>query len=468
MYSVFRLRRSLFITAMLVLACSVPATAQAACCYFSAKNTDILQPAQKVFITWDPKEKVETFTVQPKFEGNALDFGMVIPTPTQPKLHEMPREFFKHLAIYSIMKRRAFPHSELLPVLFDQREGRAFAARDKAKSSDDMEKASAPAKKPTVVVLETGVVGSLDYKIIEASRADDLFTWLKDNKYTYSGDEATLNHYVQKKWLFTVMKIDTMQMKRNKDGTFDGEVTPTRFQFSSEKLVYPLKITQISVREKTEALFYVQAPFKVDLPGDLTYQYTWVPMLQAASGCTPGGLPGRGADWLEAFKGQIPQLLQRGRELNFRFVSGQRPQANNKGHIPTTMEWARKLSTSDIGVLSGKAPYSETVPNPDEGFTRADLKDPQRAEAIYKVIRARLAKARQERPIGYLVRDVPADDVKQMQQLAGHLQENWFVTKFRKIFARDEMNDDLAMIPARYNGAEDNSEYEEILPTSPP
>ena len=62
----------------------------------------------------------------------------------------------------------------------------------------------------------------------------------------YSGGEATLGHYVQKKWIFTVMKIDTMQMKRNKDGTFVGEVTPTRFQFASEKLVYPLKITQLS------------------------------------------------------------------------------------------------------------------------------------------------------------------------------------------------------------------------------
>src|SRR5471030_2484323 len=93
----------------------LPATTQAACCYFSAKNADILQPAQKVFITWDPSEKVETFTVQPKFEGNALDFGMVIPTPTQPKLHEMPRDFFKHLAIYTIMKKRETPHSKLLP-----------------------------------------------------------------------------------------------------------------------------------------------------------------------------------------------------------------------------------------------------------------------------------------------------------------------------------------------------------------
>src|SRR5438552_2570164 len=100
-----------FMFPALTLALLAPAYAQAACCYFSAKNTDILQPAQKVFITWIPEDKMETFTVQPKFEGNALDFGMVIPTPTQPKLHEMPRDFFKHFAYYTIMKRREFANS---------------------------------------------------------------------------------------------------------------------------------------------------------------------------------------------------------------------------------------------------------------------------------------------------------------------------------------------------------------------
>src|SRR5215208_3688588 len=88
---------------------------EAACCYFSAKDQDVLQPAQKVFITYDPAKKLETFTVQPKFEGNALDFGMVIPTPSQPKLHVMPRDFFKHLAVYSILMKRESPQSKLLP-----------------------------------------------------------------------------------------------------------------------------------------------------------------------------------------------------------------------------------------------------------------------------------------------------------------------------------------------------------------
>ncbi len=442
-----------------------PAPLEAACCYFSAKNADILQPAQKVFLTWDPIQKHEAFTVQPKFEGNALDFGMVIPTPTQPKLHEMPREFFKHLAYYSILKRREIPHSKLLPtpVL-----ARAAGLVPMAAPAMDALAEGRTRREPAIKILETGVVGNLDYKIIEAGRADDLFQWLKDNKYSFAGDEATLNFYIQKKWLFTVMKIDTMQMKRNKDGSFAGEVTPTRFSFTSDKLVYPLKITQISVKDKTEALFYVQAPHKVDLQGDMSYQYTWVPMLQAASGCTPGGLPGNGGEWLKAIEGQIPMLLQQARALGFNFVAGQRPQPNKQGHVPTTMEWARKLTAEDIKILKGEAPYSERVPDPDEGFTRADLKDMKRAEAIYKVIRDRLARAQKERPYGYLVRDLPAEDVRSLQQLMGHLQEGLFITKFRKIFARDEMNDDLVMVPADVNQQRDDSEYQEILPTSPP
>ena len=118
------------------------------------------------------------------------------------------------------------------------------------------------------------------------------------------------------------------------------------------------------------------------------------------------------ADW------QMPPQLARAQQLNFRFVHGQRPVPNAKEHIPTTVEWARKWKKEDMGILTGKAPYSETVPNVDEGFTAADVRDPARAEAIYKVIRARLAKAQQDRPFGFLVRHAPADDVRNLQQLA--------------------------------------------------
>ena len=49
-----------------------------------------------------------------------------------------------------------------------------------------------------VKVLESGIVGSLDYKIVQAEKADDLYQWLKDNRYSYAGDEKTLDFYIRK------------------------------------------------------------------------------------------------------------------------------------------------------------------------------------------------------------------------------------------------------------------------------
>jgi hypothetical protein len=452
----------------LLLSALLPLPAGAACCYFAAKDADVLQPAQKAFVTWDPAEKVESFTVQPRFEGNAKDFGMVIPTPSRPKLDEMPHDFFKELAIFTILKKREFPQSKLLPQ--PPRGAVYFGVNGEKRKADGKD----PGRPSTVKVLEAGIVGSLDYKIITAERADDLFAWLKENKYSYAGDEATLDHYIKKGWVFTVMKIDTMQMKKNADGSYTGDVTPTRFQFASDKLVYPLKITQISVKDRTEALFYVQTSYKVDLPGDLTYQYQWVPMLQNARGWYAKGffgsheLPGKADDWLNDAKDQIPDLLKKGQELGFNFVSGQRPQPNKDGRIATTLEWARQLTADDIKVLKGQAAYSEKPPDPDEGYTQVDVKDPQKAEGAYKVIRERLEKYRKERPGGYLVREAPAEDQKQLKVLAGHLKEGQFVTKFRKTFTKGEMDEDLLIVPARLGNAEDRSEYEEVLPTSPP
>src|SRR5262245_18019007 len=124
--------------------------ADAACCYFSARGKDVLQPAQKAFINWDPVENVESFTVQPKFEGNAADFGMVIPTPSRPKLDEMPRDFFKELAIFTILEPMDLEKYKMMMAKMQ-------AAR--SASSDTR-------RRDSVKVLEAGVVGSLDYKII--------------------------------------------------------------------------------------------------------------------------------------------------------------------------------------------------------------------------------------------------------------------------------------------------------------
>jgi hypothetical protein len=107
------------------------------------------------------------------------------------------------------------------------------------------------------------------------------------------------------------MKIDPMQMKKDGQGNYTGEVTPTRFTFASDRLVYPLRITQISVPEKTEALFYIQASQKMDLPGAWTYQMTWAPMWHQAIGmAVPQKVTPQEQAWRAAVAPQLGPLSQ--------------------------------------------------------------------------------------------------------------------------------------------------------------
>lgn len=233
----------------LCVAVAAPVGADAACSFFAALDRDINQPSQVAFITWDAAKQLESFTVQPRFEGNAVDFGMVIPTPTQPKLKEAPKEIFKDLALFTVLKPSPCR--------------RRYAPRSSA--SGGM-RVKTKARKLRVKVLEAGKVGTLDYKIIKAENASDLFEWLKQHKYSFSGDKATLDFYVKKRWLFTVMKVDPSKMKKRKDGSYLGEITPTRFRFKSPELIYPLRITSISVKSTTEALLYVMTDRKIHIP----------------------------------------------------------------------------------------------------------------------------------------------------------------------------------------------------------
>jgi len=372
---------------ILFLSLTLSGVATAACCYFAAMNKDVTQPGQRAFITWDEQAQTESFTVQPQFKGNADEFGMVIPTPTQPKLQEMPRDFFRALAVFTILEPMDMAK---------------FKSMRMYKSSARSEGAGRPESRPPVRILEQGVVGNLDYKILEADKADALYKWLKANRYHYAGDEATLGYYIQQHWNFTVMKIDPRQMKKGPDGKFAGDITPTRFTFKTGKPIYPLRITQISVKDHTDVLLYVMARKKMDMDGSWSYQGNFFSMWsQAMNWAIPEKLTSEEQRWHKALAARPPEPVASGAQL----------------------EWAGKLTAARLGVLSGDTPYR---------------------------------------------RDAPPEEVKKLKVLRGHLKQDWYLTKFRKDFARAEMTHDIALVPARYQGQADDLEYVSILPTSPP
>jgi len=304
-----------------------------ACCYFAALDKDVTQPGQRAFISFDENTHYEAFTVQPTFQGNAADFGMVIPTPARPKLQEMPREFFKALAVFTILEP------------MDMKKFKRMVMRPSARAATMDEGAATSARqRPAVRVLEHGVVGSLDYKILEADRADALYEWLKQNRYSYAGDTKTLEYYVNKKWTFTVMKIDPRQMKKAQDGSYTGEVTPTRFTFATDTPIYPLHITQISVKDRTDALLYVMHKKKMDLPGKWSYEPNFTSM------------------WSQAMSFAVPEMLTPTEQRFLKLVSNQPLQPNGDG---AQLEWAGKLTETRLEVLKDPSKYNREAP-PEE------------------------------------------------------------------------------------------------------
>ena len=372
----------------LALSLALSGAATAACCYFAAINKDVTQPGQRAFISWDDQQKLETFTVQPQFQGSADEFGMVIPTPSQPKLQEMPRDFFRALAVFTILEPMDISKFKQMRLMRSSVE------------SKSRQEGGAP--KPAVRVLERGVVGNLDYKILEADKADALFRWLKDNRYHFAGDEATLNYYIKQRWNFTVMKIDPRQMKKGPDGKFLGDITPTRFTFKSDKPVYPLRITQISVKDNTDVLLYVMARKKMDMDGHWSYQANFFTM------------------WSQAMDWAVPEKLT-AQEKQWKSTLGKKfASPNAQG---AQLEWAGKLTSDRLAVISGDKAYN---------------------------------------------REAPAEEIKKLKVLRGHLKPDWYLTKFRKNFAKAEMTHDIGLVEARYQGQSDDLEYVSILPTSPP
>ena len=98
-------------------------------------------------------------------------------------------------------------------------------------------------------------------------------------------------------------------------------------------------------------------------------------------------------------------------------------QLRQKGIEPATLEWARKITDGDLAVIDGTKAYN---------------------------------------------REAPKADVDKLKILRGHVNKGQFVTKFRKVFAKGEMGADLEFVRAKLGDADDDMEYVQILPTSPP
>lgn len=199
--------------ALLTLASAIGA--QAMCRPFVRPQQPVLVKGdQRVFIYH--RRGMQHLVLQNSFEGQASDFGMILPLPAPPEIKKVDRKFFAQL-----IQLTNLPQAGKL------------AARESAGAADTQ------ATPPQVVVINRQVVGVFEAVTLGATDADALTKWLDDNRYTYDKTAVDLfRHYVAQKWVFVAIRAKLGAAKTR----FDGALQPMGFRFPTDAPVLPTRM----------------------------------------------------------------------------------------------------------------------------------------------------------------------------------------------------------------------------------
>ena len=182
----------------------------------------IYETGQKAAIVY--QDKTETLVLSTSFQGDAKDFGYIVPTPSQPEVSKVSDDIFQNL--------------ENMTLSYDG--VRPLTASGTA-SQNALEKSD-------VQIVEEKKVGIFDVKVLSATDSTALYTWLNENSFSYPQDKKyILDDYIQNKWFFCVAKISAEAITPSVETQLrQGQLAPLKLVFSTDNIVYPLKISSVT------------------------------------------------------------------------------------------------------------------------------------------------------------------------------------------------------------------------------
>lgn len=225
-------------------------TGQTYCVIFPQVGRDIFASGQRTILIF--KEGQVSIIPQVHFEGNAHDFGILVPVPAEPQLSTIDASIFSDLSFLT------------QPLV---RQGSAGCGCDGDeilgnRSCPDCSIADAVVRSGGVTVIQETIVGTFQAAVLQATRAEDLTNWLNENQYRFDpADSNLLQEYVDNDWFFVAMKLDPSQAPAVVNQWWTAATAPVRITFASDSssLTYPLRISAISTNERADVLVYTIA-----------------------------------------------------------------------------------------------------------------------------------------------------------------------------------------------------------------
>jgi len=233
--------RRLLVGVLLGAGLTVAAPAQACACggMVDREGYDTSVDAETALVVWDGTS--ETILLQLDMRTDAVDAGLLIPTPTAAAVR------LGDDAVFDDLRRVVAPVREDRTHLF----GPALLG-----GGSDGERAG-DAGGPAVSVLSTVDLGPLRATTLTAAGAGALEKWLAKHDYqTTAAMTAATKPYVDEGWSFVAVQLTAAR------DTLEGALPALALTFASEQAVYPMRMSAAATSPQHPTV-YVLAPHRM-------------------------------------------------------------------------------------------------------------------------------------------------------------------------------------------------------------
>ncbi|TDC43454.1 DUF2330 domain-containing protein [Actinomadura sp. KC345] len=194
-------------------------------------------------VRYDAAARTEEIVMRLSAESSATDAAWLFPTPSEASVRLGERGWFEQLD--ALTEPRVVTRKVWFPDLGGG-EGAAGGA-------------TAPGRDGSVGVLGERDLGPFRVATLEARDPGALADWLTANGYRLRPDlEQALGPYVEQGWKYVAVKL-----RPSSGAALNGDLAPLRVSFSSDELVYPMRLSRLA-KETQRLHLYVLGEHRVE------------------------------------------------------------------------------------------------------------------------------------------------------------------------------------------------------------
>ncbi|WP_405901552.1 DUF2330 domain-containing protein [Streptomyces sp. NBC_00727] len=202
-------------------------------------------------VGWDGS--TEQIVMQLSVRGNAPDAAWIMPVPHRATVELGDAALFTELGAITA------PVHEERHYFWPRGEDWPFHGSDGGAG----DRAAAPGAAAPVDVVGRERLGPFDVARLTATDPEALEGWLKENGFELPDRLATaLRPYVEQKWEYVAVRL----APEERGSLLSGTLEPLRLRFASDRLVYPMRLSELAATPQTLDL-YVLADHRMEPRG---------------------------------------------------------------------------------------------------------------------------------------------------------------------------------------------------------